>query len=515
MITWLLFVVAALSGALGVLAYSPFDYWVVAYVSMFALVWIIVKTRQKSTALWGAFFWSMGYFCVGVSWLNVSIHQFGGAPLWLSYLMVGVLSAYLSLYLVLFAYLIRRFQIKSAVIFAVVWTFTEFLRGWVFTGFPWLQWGYTQMDSPIAGLAPIFGVSGLTFFVVWASAVIFEFVFSLLKRERKWLINIAQLVLFLIVGTAAYYSGQVQFVKTMPERAINITLAQGNIEQNLKWDPEYLQSTIEIYQRQIAENLGKTDLIILPESALPVVENQIQPFFTALDQAARKAQTQVMIGTVFFDEYSGKLLNSIVITGDENSPYQIDTPHRYAKHHLVPFGEYVPLEKILRPLNSVFNLPMSAFESGALVQPNLNAKGRRFLPAICYEIIFGEQLRQNLRQETDYILTVSNDAWFGDSIGPWQHLQMARMRALELGKPVIRATNTGITVFIDAQGKILAQSSQFVENTLNYKLAPTSGNTPYGAFGNLPLYFLSVLLLFSRLLMTTLNKRMAEPLSKR
>ncbi|VEH66265.1 apolipoprotein N-acyltransferase [Rodentibacter pneumotropicus] len=233
----------------------------------------------------------------------------------------------------------------------------------------------------------------------------------------------------------------------------------------------------------------------MPESALPTLENSIVPFLETLDRVAQEKNTEIIIGTVYQDEQSGKLLNSIVTAGNPDFPYKLDTLNRYNKHHLVPFGEYVPLENVLRPLNSVFNLPMSAFQNGEAVQPSFMAKKRAFSPAICYEIIFGEQVRKNLKKDTDYLLTISNDAWFGDSIGPWQHLQMARMRALELGKPLIRATNTGISVFISATGKILAQAPQFVETTLTYNIAPTEGKTPYSVLGNLPLYGLSLLFL--------------------
>ncbi|OOF57211.1 apolipoprotein N-acyltransferase [Rodentibacter genomosp. 2] len=501
-----IYFIAFFSGLLGVFAFSPFDYWGLAYVSLLGLIYV-AKTPKKSTALLGTFLWSMGFFCFGVSWLNVSIHQFGGASLGVSYLLVGLLSAYLALYPMLFTYFVQRFQVKSAVIFAVIWTFTEFLRGWVFTGFPWLQFGYTQIDSPFSGIAPIFGVSGLTFFTVWASAVIFNSVFVLFKQKNIKLFAANVLLLATVCGLSGY-AQKITFVKSVEDNSLKVTLVQGNIEQNLKWNPEYLYSTLEIYQKLIAENLGKSDLIILPESALPTLENSIVPFFDTLDRVAQENNTEIMIGTVYQDEQSGKLLNSIVTAGNSDFPYRLDTTNRYNKHHLVPFGEYVPLENLLRPLNSVFNLPMSAFQSGEAVQPSFMAKKRAFSPAICYEIIFGEQVRENLKKETDYLLTISNDAWFGDSIGPWQHLQMARMRALELGKPLIRATNTGISVFISSMGEILAQAPQFVETTLTHKIAPTEGKTPYSVLGNLPLYGLSLLFLLLHGMMAFVRQRM-------
>ena len=304
----------------------------------------------------------------------------------------------------------------------------------------------------------------------------------------------ANVLLLSIVGGLSAYSSQIHFVKSVEDKAISVTLAQGNIEQNLKWDPAYFYSTLEIYQKLIAENLGKTDLIILPESALPTLENAITPFFEGLDRAAKETKTEIMVGTVFQDTKSGKLLNSIMTAGNPDFPYQPDTPNRYSKHHLVPFGEYVPLESILRPLNSVFNLPMSAFQSGEAIQPSLMAKKRAFSPAICYEIIFGEQVRQNLKQDTDYLLTISNDAWFGDSIGPWQHLQMARMRALELGKPLLRSANTGITAIVDANGKVVQQLPQFEKGVLTARVSSIISKTPFSLWGNTVLYSLSALI---------------------
>ena len=180
---YLVYIIAILSGAAGVLAFSPFDLWGFAYFSLFGLIFI-AKTPKKSTALWATFLWALTFFSIGVSWLHVSINQFGGSPLWLSYILVVLLSAYLSLYPVLFTWLVRRFQVESLVMFPVVWTFTEFLRGWVFTGFPWLQFGYTQIDSPFAGIAPIFGVEGVTFFVMWVSAVVFHTVLALWQTPK-------------------------------------------------------------------------------------------------------------------------------------------------------------------------------------------------------------------------------------------------------------------------------------------------------------------------------------------
>ncbi|MCK3658482.1 apolipoprotein N-acyltransferase [Pasteurellaceae bacterium Pebbles2] len=500
------YLIAVVSGAIGLFAFSPYDYWGVAYLSALGLIYV-AKTSPKKTALWATFLWGVSFFSIGTSWLHVSIHQFGGSPLWLSYVMVVLLAAYLSLYPVLFTYLIQRFQVKSAVIFAVIWTFTEFLRGWVFTGFPWLQFGYTQIDTPFAGIAPIFGVAGLTFFVIWSSAVLFNLVSALWKaRNTPNQITVAVAHFLLLTVVAGLSSlAKIDYVKPVPDKALTVSLVQGNIPQSLKWDPEYLHSTLQIYADLIRPYLGKSDVIILPESALPALEEHLQPFFDELKQASQTTKTELLIGTVYREPESGKLFNSIALVNKHYSPTQT---MRYNKHHLVPFGEYVPLESLLRPLGSVFNLPMSAFQKGEAVQPDLLSKNRHFMGAICYEIIEGAQLQANLKQNSDFILTISNDAWFGDSHGPWQHFQMARMRALELGKPVIRATNTGVTAFIDAQGKVIEKAPQFEATVLTQRIVPTEGKTPYAALGNKPLYFLSILLVLLRGIGALLKRKM-------
>ncbi|WP_439287111.1 apolipoprotein N-acyltransferase [Lonepinella sp. BR2357] len=496
------YLIALISGGVGVFAFSPFDYWGIAYLSVFGLLYV-AKIPPKSTALRASFLWGVSFFSIGTSWLHVSIHQFGGSPLWLSYGLVLLLACYLALFPLFFSYLVQRFKVSSPVIFGAIWTLTEFLRGWLFTGFPWLQFGYTQIDSPFAGIAPIFGVTGLTFFVVWLSAVIFNAVFAFTSRPRKFNLAIANIALAVVVSIVATLAKR-DYTKPVEEKAITITLAQGNIAQSLKWDPDYLQSTLQIYAKLISQHLGKSDLIILPESALPALEERIQPFFAELNQASQTTHTDIMIGTVHHDNNSGKLFNSIALVDGQ---YRSDTAQRYNKHHLVPFGEYVPLESLLRPLGSVFNLPMSAFQSGHAIQSDLVSQGRHFMGAICYEIIESSQLQANLKPDTDFILTVSNDAWFGDSYGPWQHFQMARMRALELGKPVIRATNTGVTAFIDAQGNIIQKAPQFVETTLTQKIAPTQGKTPYAVLGNKPLYFLLLLFVLFRVVGLFVKKK--------
>lgn len=516
---WVKILLSVLLGASGVLAFAPFDLWGMAYLSIGGLILLATQSSRK-TALYCSYFWALSFFAFGINWIHVSINLFGGVPLLLSYLAVLLLAAYLSLYPLLFAYLIQRFQVQSAVLFAILWTFTEFLRGWVMTGFPWLQFGYSQIDSPFFGLAPLFGVQGLTFFVVWTAALLVSLIkCGIQPTANRTSLIVSCLLMLSLLGGAAFYIGQKADyrVKNQPEtKELTISLVQGNIEQNLKWDPEYFSKTINIYQSLIAPHLGKSDLIILPEAAIPTLENQVQPLFESWQAAARQSGSELIVGTVYHDSLTDRFHNSLVVLGNPQQPYQLDSENRYNKHHLVPFGEYVPLESLLRPLGSMFNLPMSNFKQGDYLQAPLRSKGLELSAAICYEIILGGQLQQNLAQnsDTDFILTVSNDAWFGDSIGPWQHFQMARMRALENGKTVIRATNTGITAFIDADGSVIAQAPQFVETTLTATLQTEKRITPYTTFGDKPLYILSLLLLGLHIMTALFRRKLLQLAAK-
>lgn len=493
-------IISFMLGASGVLAFSPFDLWGMAYLSVGGLVFLATQNSRK-TALYTSYCWALGFFVFGINWIHVSINLFGGVPLVLSYLAVLLLAAYLALYPLLFTYLVQRFQISSAVMFAIVWTFTEFLRGWVLTGFPWLQFGYSQIDSPFFGIAPLFGVQGLTFFVVWVSALLVSLIRVWLSvNHQRFALSVSAVVMLLMVGGVVVYLGQKADYRGKGDNSHNlltVTLVQGNIEQNLKWDPNYFSHTIDTYQRLIAPHLGKSDLIILPEAAIPMLENQVPALFNTWQEAARQSGSELIVGTVYHNLSSDRFHNSVIVLGNPQQPYHLTTKNRYNKHHLVPFGEYVPLESILRPLGSMFNLPMSNFQQGDYLQATLKAKGVELTAAICYEITLGSQLQQNLKQNknTDFILTLSNDAWFGDSIGPWQHFQMARMRALENGKMVIRATNNGITAFIDSHGKVLQQAPQFIDTTLTAEIKNDGKTTPYAEFGDKPLYILSLLLL--------------------
>lgn len=473
---------ALLSGALAVLAFAPFKLPLFALLSP-ALLWWLLRGQTPRTALLRGWCYGLGFFGAGVSWVYVSIHQYGGASIALAAGLTFAFCAALALLFAIQAWLGNRlFQHHRAdwLGFALLWWLFEWLRSWFLTGFPWLYLGYAWIDTPFAHWAPLTGVWGISLISILLSAGLVD---SLIRRR----------ILPLLPGTLlALASVALPQHWTHPVGTpLKIAIVQPDIPQLAKWSPDQLHGIIK-HEIALTRPYLDSDLILWPETAIPAFFNQVSgqlgPFLDQLDRHHSALITGLPTYEADPDNNKRWLYhNSIVVLSEGRGLYN--------KRRLVPFGEYVPFEKELRGLIQFFDLPMSDFSLPTKKQPLLQAKGIRLAPAICYEIAYPELVRHTARS-SDLLVTVSNDTWFGRSIGPNQHLQIARMRALENGRWLIRGTNNGISVIVDDQGKIRGQIPVDQATVLAGQIQPMQGLTPYQRVGVWPLLSGCLLLLF-------------------
>jgi apolipoprotein N-acyltransferase len=471
------------------LAYAPFSFWLILPVSLSLFLWHL---QQSNSPFKTGFAFGFGWFGAGVSWVHVSIADFGGIPLIASLLMMAALAAYLALYPALFAFLSKKY-IRSAywpLAMPVIWLVTEWLRGTLFTGFPWLSIGYSQLESPLSGWIPIIGETGLSALVILicASAAVYI-------PQKKLMAPAVVTATLLISGVVL---NQHQWV-TPTEKTAKVSLVQGNIAQEMRWVPEQEQPTMQKYWDMTSAH-WESDIVIWPEAAVPKLEPFATDYLLRLDQKALETNTGLITGIVNYNLDTREAFNTMLGLGlrhdDSTQPqYRYQHNNRYVKNHLVPLGEFVPFESAIRELAPIFDLPMSSFTRGDYQQANLIVKGMPIVSALCYEIIFPQQIRANINNKTQFIVTLSNDAWFGRSHGPAQHLQIAQMRAKEFGLPVLRATNNGYTAIVNESGHIQSQIPQFKSAVLTDNVSLVSGSTPYRHFGDLWSWLTTILAL--------------------
>ncbi|WP_455210751.1 apolipoprotein N-acyltransferase, partial [Kaarinaea lacus] len=361
-----------------------------------------------------------------------------------------------------------RLTIKLLLIMPGLWVLFEWVRNWLFTGFPWILLGYSHVDGPLAGYGPVFGVYGISWLLMFCAGLL---VLIVLERG-KW--RYYYVVCMLTVFTVGLAAEKLHWTQPY-NKPLKASLIQGNIAQDIKWHPDQRRPTIDLYTR-LTRAHWDSDLIIWPETALPLYYHQAEDILQRLADEARTNHTDLLIGLPVIDFSKGKrYYNSIVSIGSKTDFYH--------KRHLVPFGEYLPLQSVLGGLLDFFHIPMADFSSGPADKSYLAVAGVNAGISICYEDVFGEEVIRAL-PEANILVNVSNDAWFGDSFAPHQHLQKARMRAIETGRPMLRATNNGVSALIDDKGKFIAVSPQFEEVVLSGEVQPMRGNTPFSLYGN-------------------------------
>lgn len=463
------------------LAFAPFALYPLALVSI-ALLFFAWQTQPREAALRG-FLYGVGAFAAGTSWLYISVRLVGGTPLPVALLLLGGLVAIMAAWIAAAGYVaarVGRRAVLAGLCLAMpgAWVLAEWLRGWVLTGFPWLSLGYGQIDGPLGAWAPVIGVYGVSLVLALLAGAI---VAAISSAGRSRLAAIASAA-FIIVATALLQGRDWTEEEGEPLR---VTLVQGAVPQLLKWEPGEREATMTMYE-SLTRGVTDADLVIWPEAAVPAPDDLVADYLDGLRDLARGRGQQLLVGILTHDAVTGEYRNSLLALGEERGAYH--------KRHLVPFGEFFPVPPFVRSWMRMMNLPYSDLARGADRQAPLVARGVGLAPMICYEDAYGaEQL--GLAAQSGLLVVVSNDAWFGDTIAPHQHLQIARMRALETGRPLVRATNTGISAFIDRRGRLAGSAPQFARTTLAGTVQPATGATPYLGYGNWPVVLLSLALI--------------------
>lgn len=479
-------------GASAIFGFEPFGLYPLVPLALGLLLVLWQGAASTRSAFHQGYAWGLGYFLAGVSWVYVSMHDVGGMAAPLAAMATLLFAGWLALFPALAGYFWAKLRSGSplcdALLFAGLWTLSELARGYLFSGFPWLSVGYSQTPpSPLAGYAPWLGVYGIGFMVALAAAL----VIALPAPARR---GSAAIGLVLVLG-GGFVASEKDW--THPTgNPMTLTLLQGNIPQELKWDPKSLALSIDTYTRLAAAS--PPGPVILPETAIPLLFDHIPR--ETLDALARNGQV-ILGGAIGTD--GDRYVNAAVALRPGENPGQFRA-QLYAKRHLVPFGEFIPpgFDWFFK----LVNIPMTGFAVGPAHQTPLLVDDQSLWPTICYEDLFGEEMVDGVADST-ILLNLSNTAWFGHSLAQPQHLQIARLRTLETGRPMVRATNTGMTAAISAEGKVLAALPAFSEGALTVTVQGMSGLTPYLRIGNGGALFLALLALVPALV---LRRRVAK-----
>lgn len=492
------------AGALNVFAFAPFGWWPVQIGTLALLFWMVLRqaTIRRSVLIGWAF--GFGWSAAGVHWLYISMHRYGGLPSWMAILAVALLAAVLGLFFASALGAGSWFRLRRSVsatmsmllVFPLCWMLGEWLRGWVLTGFPWVASGYAHAGGPLAGFAPIIGVYGLG----WLAALLAGS--AALLPEKKLPLALAAVILAGGFGLKA-----VDWTEPNGE-PISVRLLQGNVPQEMKFADDQIHATLALYDELI--QAAPADLVATPETALPVLTHQLPPdYLPRLAAYSKQSGSHLALGVAVSDG-PGRYANSVL----GFSPAGDSAAYRFDKHHLVPFGEFIPAGA--RWFVEMMRIPLGDFTRGPNVQTPFAVKDQWVMPNICYEDLFGEEIAGQLaaayfsgRPLATMLLNVSNIAWFGDSIALPQHLQISQMRSLETGRPMLRATNTGATAVIDPKGKVLAQLEPYSRGVLSASVQGFTGWTPYTLGGNAPVVGMSLLLLGFVWLTTRPNRKIS------
>jgi len=479
-----------LLGALAVLGFAPFYLFPATLVSLIGFIYYWLQTKKPKAAFWFGIQYGLGLFIIGIYWIYISLHDFGGMPWWFAGFCTFCLCAFMALFIGLVAWLAKKIG-SPLLSLPILWGLSDWVRSWIFTGFPWLTLGYSQVpNSPLAGYMPIVGVYGVSVIAVFFAALVaYWFTKPSLHYKRN---SIIAIVLIIVAGNV---------LKIVPwtsptGKPISVALLQGNIAQDIKWSPDSALGTIKQYIAMAQSS--KATLIVLPETALPVIATQLdQGVKDALAAHAKSNNGDLIVGMVEYNEATEEYFNSALTYG--SNPTQ-----SYKKNHLVPFGEFIPLKQVFGWIyRDWLSIPLSDLSRGGTHQKPMQLSKQKIAVNICYEDVFGEEIIRQLPEAT-LLVNISNDAWYGKSFAAEQHMQFSQARALETGRMMLRATNTGATAIIDPQGYVLAHAPHDKKTILNGNAQGYQGSTPYVRWGNWP-----VLLLFLAYVLFLISKKVA------
>lgn len=470
--------ISALCGSLITLSFAPFNYWFIAIFSLACLA-LLINQQPLKTILWRSWFFGAGMYASGVSWVYISISGFGGAPAPLAILLVALFVSVLACAFIIPFYFFGKFFNPSAISivvgFPIAWLFSEWIRTWLLTGFPWLFIGYAHTHTWISGWAPIVGVMGLSFICAFTAGFIAQCCWAIKKP-----IAIVSGIATLLFWTIGFTLQQHQWTKLSPD-AISIAMVQPNIDQEDKWDEDALISTMRLLKEK-SEPLWSNNMIIWPEAAVTALYSDALPFLNEMNSIASEHNAGLITGIIFDDAEKNTYYNSVATFGDAIGIYH--------KRRLVPFGEYVPLEW-LRSLITFFNLPTSIINLGPQDQHGLKSGDIYIAPSICYEVAYPDLVAKSAAN-SHMLMSISNLGWFGDSLGRHQFLQMAQMRALETQRYFAYSTNNGPSAIIDHKGKVVIESAAFNQTSLTGTAYAAEGTTPFMRWGSWPLIIASL-----------------------
>jgi len=497
------YTLALLAGMLCVFGFAPFGVFPVPVIALALMFVLWMRAGSPRAAAWIGFMFGLGLFGTGINWIYVALHDYGDMPLLLAASATALFAAFLALFIALAGYLQARIQVSATLrpvlVMPAIWVFIEWVRGMIFTGFPWLTLGYAHSDSPLAGYAPVAGVYGVSLVAGVCAGLIALLVRAVSPAifvrpddakaisssgiHRAYGLKTNTALIALAIFIALWLGGAIlrtiSWTQPLGE-PISVALVQGNIAQSTKFREDALVNTLETYRRLALES--HTRLIVLPETAFPILRSNVPPqLIEQLRNHARENAGDILIGA--FVRSNGSYYNSVFSTGSSREQH-------YHKHHLVVFGEFIPLRPLLGWfINGVLNIPMGDLGRGDEVQAPLEVAGQRIAADICYEDVFGEEIIRSLPQAT-MLVNFTNDAWYGESYAAAQHNQISQFRAMETGRMMLRATNTGVTSIIDRDGRIVEHLPQHEEGVLEGMAQGYEGLTPYARWGNLAVMLL-------------------------